>query len=221
MIGQSEGRQPYQSAMSRDSRTIAASIAERGIRIGSIAVRARIPFPESTHVSRCWPQVLVGRNRIKLGFFRRGALLLAAQHPSQPGRVHDKLIALVNSEPLVPAAGADDLRKLQVARYNAALEMIKWRYKKYQTDLRDVDDLHEQFTLLRDARLDLCTSPAERIAALEKFLEIAREYENNMAIAAKVDQWANADLERAHYGRLGLEISLLKARREASGRQRN
>jgi hypothetical protein len=74
---------------------------------------------------------------------------------------------------------------------------------------------------LRDASLDLCRKPAERIAALEKFLEIAREYEKNMAIAAKVDQWANSDLERAHYGRLGLEISLLKARREASGPQRN
>ena len=49
----------------------------------------------------------------------------------------------------------------------------------------------------------------------EHFLEIAKEAERNIAIAARVDEWSNADLERARYGRLGMEIALLKARREA------
>jgi hypothetical protein len=152
---------------------------------------------------------------IVVTFFCGGAYLLAAQRPSPRGQVFDKLIALVNSAPLVPAAGDDELRKLQVDRYNAALEMIKWRYKKYRNNLRDIHELYDQFALLIEARLDLCRTPAERIVAIEQFLENAKEGERNIAIAARVDEWSNADLERARYVRLGFEIALLKARREA------
>jgi hypothetical protein len=75
--------------------------------------------------------------------------------------------------------------------------------------------LYNQLQFLREARLDLCRTPAERIIALEQGLAIAREAERNNAIAASVDEWSNADLQLARYGRLGLEIALLKARREA------
>jgi hypothetical protein len=152
---------------------------------------------------------------VVLTFFCGGAYLLAAQRPSPRGQVFEKLIALVNSAPLVPAAGDDELRNLQVGRYNAALEVIKWRYKKYQNNLRDMQDLYNQLQFLREARLDLCRTPAERIVALEQGVEIAREAERNNAIAASVDEWSNADLQLTRYGRLGLEIALLKARREA------
>ena len=152
---------------------------------------------------------------IVVTFFCGGAYLLAAQRPSPRGQVFDKLIAFVNSAPLVPAAGDDELRKLQVGRYNAALEMIKWHYKKYRNNLRDIHELYEQFASLSEARLDVCKTPAERIVALEPFLEIAKEAERNFAIVARVDEWSNADLERARYVRLGFEIALLKARREA------
>ena len=152
---------------------------------------------------------------IALTFFCGGAYLLAAQRPSPRGQVFDKLIALVNSATLVPAAGDDELRKLQMGRYNAALGVIKWRYKKYRNNLRDIHELYDQLVQLREARLDLCRTPAERIVALEHFLEIAKEAERNLEIATRVDEWWNADLEQARYGRLGLEIALLKARREA------
>jgi hypothetical protein len=153
---------------------------------------------------------------IVVTFFCGGAYLLAAQRPSPRGQVHDKLIAIViNSAPLVPAAGDDDLRKLQVGRYNAALGMIKWRSKKYRNELGDIHEWYDEFAFLRDARLDLCRTPAERIVFLEHALEVAKENERNMELAARVDEWANADLELARYGRLGDEIALLKARREA------
>ena len=151
---------------------------------------------------------------VALTFFCGGAYLLAAQRPSPRGQVFEKLIALVNSAPLVPAAGDDELRKLQVGRYNAALEVLKWRYRKYQNNLRDMQELYNQFQFLREARLHLCRTPAERIVVLEQGLEIAREAERNNAIAASVDEWSNADLQLTRYGRLGLEILLLKARRE-------
>lgn len=102
-----------------------------------------------------------------------------------------------------------------MGRYNAALGVIKWRYKKYRNNLRDIHELYDQLVQLREARLDLCRTPAERIVALEHFLEIAKEAERNLEIATRVDEWWNADLEQARYGRLGLEIALLKARREA------
>jgi hypothetical protein len=152
---------------------------------------------------------------IVVTFFCGGAYLLAAQRPSPRDQVFDKLIAVVNSAPLVPAAGDDELRKLQVGRYNAALEMIKWRYKRNRNDLRDFHEWYELFALLREARLDLCKTPAERIDVLEQFLENAKEGERNLAIAARVNEWSNADLEHNRYDRLGLEIALLKARREA------
>ena len=152
---------------------------------------------------------------IVVTFFCGGAYLLAAQRPSTRGQVYDKMITLVNSAPLVPAAGDDDLRKLQVGRYNAALGMVKWRYKSYRNELRDLHELYDQFAFLREARLDLCRTPAERIVVLEQFLEIAKEYEGNIEIAVTVSEGVNADLERARYARLGLEIALLKARREA------
>ena len=152
---------------------------------------------------------------IALTFFCGGAYLLAAQRPSPRGQNFEKLIALVNSAPLVPAADDDELRKLRVGRYNAALEVLKWRYKKYRNNLRDMQEFYNQFQFLREARLDLCRTPAERIVALEQSLEIAREAERNNAIAASVDEWSNADLQLTRYGRLGLEIALLKARREA------
>jgi hypothetical protein len=148
-------------------------------------------------------------------FLCGGAYRLAAQQPPPRGPVQAKMIALINSAPLAPAADDDDMRKLRVDRYNAALEMVRWRYKKDRNDLRDVSDLYDQFAFLREARLDLCKTPAERIAVLEQFLEVAKEYEGNLQVAAKVDQWSNLDLQRARYGRLGLEIKQLEARREA------
>lgn len=151
---------------------------------------------------------------IVMTIFWGGAYLLAAQRPSPRGQVYDKAIALVNSAPLVPAAGDDDLRKLQVERYNTALAMIRWRYKECQTNIRDYKELYDLFRILIAARLDLCRKPAERIVVLDQFLEIAREGERNMEIAARGDVWANADLELSRYGRLGLEIELLKVRRE-------
>lgn len=148
-------------------------------------------------------------------FLSVGAYQLVAQQSSPRGLSQEKTIALMNSPPLVQDAGDDDLRKLRVRRYNAALEMVKLRFKKNRADLRDLGELHDQFAFLREARLELCTTPAERIAALEQFLEVAREYERNLEVASKVDQWSNLDLQRAVYGRLGLEIKILEARREA------
>ncbi len=117
---------------------------------------------------------------IVVTFFCGGAYLLAAQWPSPRGQVFDKLIALVNSAPLVPAAGDDELRKLQVSRYNAAVGMIKWRYKKYRNSLRDTRELYDQLRFLHEARLDLCKTPAERTVYLEHALEIAKEGERNI-----------------------------------------
>jgi hypothetical protein len=60
-----------------------------------------------------------------------------------------------------------------VGRYNASLEVLKWRYKKYQNNLRDKQEFYNQLQFLREARLDLRRTPAERIVALEQGLGIA------------------------------------------------
>jgi hypothetical protein len=142
--------------------------------------------------------------------------VLAAQQPTrQPFQLSEKAQALINAKPLEPEAGDDDLRKLLKARYNAALSEVRNRYDALAKGRGTLDPLFDAGRRLFEAELDLYAKPAERITALEKLLEFVKEFEVILERNLKAEIGTPADLDRLRFGRLTIEVALVKAKREA------
>jgi hypothetical protein len=137
--------------------------------------------------------------------------LEAAQSPTGEG----KKSGWMSAEPRKTAPGDDNLRKLLVARYNAALAVVQAKEMELSTGrIEVVAALAEAARHLLDAELELADNPAEQLLAYERALEYARSVERMLEARREAGTATLADVERAHYHALDAEIQLLKARRK-------
>jgi hypothetical protein len=125
-----------------------------------------------------------------------------------------KLTALAGARPLDPAAGDDELRKLQKARYNSAIRCLRHGLQNYSAGCLRLDELLEPLQHVRDSSLDLSNDPAQSIAMLEHYSELAQWVESSVEAMVEVGRRTDSDLEHARYVRLGAEIQLLRAKRK-------
>lgn len=125
-----------------------------------------------------------------------------------------------NADPLTrkPEAGDDELRRLLKERYNAALFAFKNTIASYEADRGSFDDLVSTSALMLHAELELSDKPADQIAAIERYLEIAKQQELRVFSHIKSGRrGGEADkYEKAKYMRLDAEIQLLRARQKAA-----
>ncbi len=123
----------------------------------------------------------------------------------------------MSAEPRKSAPGDDDLRKLLVARYNAALAVVQARDQELSTGGRVevVAALSKAARHLLDAELELADNPAEQLLAYGRALKYARSVERMLEARREAGTATLADVERAHYHALDAEIQLLKAKRKA------
>ena len=88
--------------------------------------------------------------------------------------------ALVKMKPLAADPKDDELKKLMKERFNEALAEVSAGYERVLAGQVLVDNLFDAAARLKLAGLEMYDDPKEKIALLEKFLELAKEVERIM-----------------------------------------
>jgi outer membrane protein TolC len=140
------------------------------------------------------------------------ALTWTGAQGQQPG---EKMPAVLSAKPLKAEAGDDELRKLLKERYNAALEEMQARYAEFQAGRITLDMLHEAAQRVLDSQVALTDKPAEHVRIYEQQLELARDVERATQLHYDAGRKTIAELARARYVRLDVEIKLVVAKRKA------
>jgi hypothetical protein len=148
---------------------------------------------------------------LPLGFL---PMHLAAGEPPQPAEA--QLPAILKVKALEPQPGDDELRKLLIARYNAAAAEMAARYKEFLAGKSIFEEMVDVGRRLVDSGLELSDKPAEQLALREKFFELALEVEKVQNARFAAGRIGAADLESARYLRLDAEVQVLKAKRKAT-----
>ena len=127
--------------------------------------------------------------------------------PPKAGKVSTR-----SAKPMAAADGDDELRKLQVARYNTLLAEIRERDK----DRRDPVGRPSADEVRRMIVAWSALDPAVEIPLREELVEVLRREEQFYEKAVKDGTTPRWTLERKRYNRLDAEIELLTARRKAT-----
>jgi hypothetical protein len=147
---------------------------------------------------------------------------LAGTSAARPPRAQElpdepevNLPALLSTKPLKEDPRDDEARKLLKACYDEALGEAKGLYEDYVRGRAGQDEVYGSWQRLVDAGLELCSKPAERVALLTQYVEMAKEAEKIAKERYEAGRWRIGGLHRARYERLDAEIHLLRAKREA------
>jgi hypothetical protein len=150
---------------------------------------------------------------------------LAAQAPQPqkpPDKPQVKLPALLSAKTLKVDPKDDELRKLLKARYNEAVSEAKAYYEMVQLANRNAVELDRnedyRYRMLQrvvEVGLELCYTPAEKVALLTQYLEVTKEDEKRTQARYDAHRIPISDLHRARYERLDAESRLLRAKRES------
>ncbi len=136
--------------------------------------------------------------------------------PRKPADKPDvKFPALLSAEPLRANPGDDEMRKLLKERYNAALGEARHSY-----ELQGVlcggdnqDYRYGSWKRVLQAGLEACDGPAEKVALLRDYLQLAKEAEQKEEERYMVGRCTIGHVHRARYERLDAELRLLLAKR--------
>jgi hypothetical protein len=109
----------------------------------------------------------------------------------------------------------DELRKLLKARYNEALAEVEGVTRMYQSARASFDSFAGARKRLLQAGLELCDTPADKVALLTQFVEHTKAVEKIAQARFEAARDPDSALHRFRYQRLDAEIQLLRARREA------
>ncbi|HLW64082.1 MAG TPA: hypothetical protein VKS79_02105 [Gemmataceae bacterium] len=125
--------------------------------------------------------------------------------------------------------GNDQLRKLQIERWNRSLQRYDLARAKLGTDFSPLPAIYECYRNALMAALELTDSPAEQISLLEQLVVDAKRQEDDIRIMVDAKRQEGGGrimvngifrslpqyLEEARDRRLGFEILLLKVKRKA------
>jgi hypothetical protein len=141
------------------------------------------------------------------------ARVIAQDKEPQKDPPKDKKPALLDRKPLKADPKDDELRKLQIARYNEAIaELQEWNaiVERGQTSPHV---LFEAAVRVTHAGLEVYDKPDDRINLLTEYVELTRMVEKVFETRAGFGVVSKADVDRATYNRIDAEIQLLKAKR--------
>jgi hypothetical protein len=108
------------------------------------------------------------------------------------------------------AEGDSDLQKKLKERHNVAVRLLDERVKEYKSGVRDAGQVFEAARLTAEAKLDLAETVEARRAVLEQTLDMARLIEGHLQQQLDNGIGSQGDLQRARYGRLSVEVELLR-----------
>ena len=114
-------------------------------------------------------------------------------------------------------ATAGELRQLLTARYNIAASLLEIEEKRLNEGRSTLRSVYEAGRRVRDSAMELTGEPAERLAALTKYLAITHRLEDSMNRVVEKGVAPSSDRELARYLRLDAEIALLRVKLQGSG----
>ena len=126
-----------------------------------------------------------------------------------------KLPALVSAKPLPPVPGEDESRKLLREKRNEAVAAARSSYEEFMKGRGRSDDMYRSCQRVVEAGLELCATPAEKVALLTQLVEVMAEVDKDMQSRHAVARASAGDVHRARYERLDAEVRLLRAKRDA------
>jgi hypothetical protein len=135
----------------------------------------------------------------------------AAMNQAVTQEVDPKILAFM--KPVEIADGDSDLQKKLKERHNVAVLLLDERVNEYKRGVRDASFVFDAARLTSDAKLDLADTAEARSATLEQVLDIARLIEGHLQKQLDNGFGSKGDLERARYGRLSVEVEILKAKK--------
>lgn len=136
--------------------------------------------------------------------------------PADPAPVEATIESLIlKGEPVVPKQGDDELRKLLIARYNAAVSEIKAVEAIYKVGATDFGNIYRSAGRVHAAAMELLDKPEDQIALLKIKLENAKHSEAWVKSRYIYQSIGPDAMHRATYLRLDTEIELLRAKRKA------
>jgi hypothetical protein len=127
---------------------------------------------------------------------------------------------LYPSEPIKPAANDDELRKLQIARFNEAFAEVQLLNSQLvsggpPTSLRPIFELiFDANKRLLESRLELNRDSKEEIEIRDEYVGLSKFMENLMEKRVKEGEEHRSLATKARYLRLDAEIQLLMAKRK-------
>jgi len=142
---------------------------------------------------------------------------LARAEPKDTPKEEKKKPLLIDGRPLKVQPNEPDLSRLQKELYNAALIQAKLRYEKFRVTTGEEALLLESVQTLYEAELALVEKKADRLAAMEKRLNLLIEIETineKRYKAGGVPAVRLQDVAHARAKRLEAEIQLLKAKQK-------
>jgi hypothetical protein len=142
-------------------------------------------------------------------------LLITQSALSQPATaLVDRLVKISKDKKTIVVKSDDaPIRKLQIERYNIALEALKQRCKDFQDNLIPLEQVVQAARNCFRAELALKEKPPDRVKLLEGSIGLVRWYEDELEKSVKAGLVPRADLLNLKYDRLGLEIELLQERK--------
>jgi len=162
-------------------------------------------------------------SRIALVFMPVLLLWAAAAIPAQESSKRPEFSAKIEAflkPDQQPTKGDSELVKKLKERYNAAALLFKERMNEYKKGTRDISPVYEAARLAVAAKLDLAETAQAKIDTLEKTKEVAELFEKYLQEQFGRKFASKADLERARYSRLSVEVELerLKAKQKGGGK---
>jgi len=147
--------------------------------------------------------------------FARGALWGRAEAQPQADTpvLSPKLLAYL--KPIQLAADDSELTKKLKERHNSAVALLDERVKEYKKGTREISLVFEAARLAADAKLDLAANDSAKVEVLEQTLGLAKLAEEHLQRQLAKGFGSKADLERARYSRLTLEVNLLRSKQKA------
>ena len=136
-----------------------------------------------------------------------------AQTPADAPKVSPEILAFL--KPVAIAEGDSELQKKLKERHNVAVKLLEERVSEYKKGVRDMGPVFEAARLTAEAKLDLAENAEARTAVLKQLIDVAKLIESNLAQQLAKGFGSKADLEQARYGRLTLEVELLRPKPKA------
>jgi hypothetical protein len=120
-----------------------------------------------------------------------------------------------NYKPVIANPKDDELRKLQIERYNEGLEELKSLTELMLRGTKTPERYFDAGKRFVQSGLDVFDKPEDRIALLTDYVAFAKDNENVFQTQLQGGKVAAADTHLASYYRIDAEIQLLKAKRAA------
>jgi hypothetical protein len=150
-----------------------------------------------------------------LPFLTAGGLVAQPRPAAVDDPPKEKLAGILGYKPLKADPKDDELRKLQIARYNEALEQIKALHETVLAGTKTPDILFDAGKRLCQSGMEVYDDPKDRIKLLTDYVELAKDTEKTFEAQLGGGRVDTSVFHEARYFRIDAEIQLLKAKRAA------